>query len=118
MSTLNITEKNYTLPQRITINTNVDLHERVEFLDNGSPADLTDWVFRLKFVDEDSNVLLSVESTDDATEANIKWFNALQAGLANFPTSGVKWYLLSKDPDGYISMITFGRVRVKGGASW
>lgn len=118
MSTLNITEKNYASPQRITVNTNVDFHERIEFLDGGSAADLTDWVFRFKFVDEDNNVLASAEGVDDVSEAHVKWFNAFQTDLDDFPAKGVKWYLLSRDPDGYIGLVAFGRACIKGGAAW
>lgn len=118
MAILNITEKNYASAQRITVNTNVDFHERIEFLDDGSPADLTGWVFRFKFVDEDNNILATVEGSDDGSEANVKWFNAFQTDLANFPLEGVKWYLLSQDPDGYVGLVAFGKARIKGGASW
>ncbi len=104
--------------KRITVNKNVDFHEYVDFYRNGAALDVSGWAFRLIFTDRNGNVLVTIDGAGDQSLTYRVWFNAQQAGLADLPTTGVKWYLLSKDPDDYVQVERYGSAQVKGGAAW
>jgi hypothetical protein len=104
--------------KRITVQKNTDFHEYVDFYRAGAAQNVSAWLFKIKVLDRAGAELLSIAGAADLTLPNRIWFNALQVSLAALPTSGVTWYLLAKDPDGYVSLVRSGRVVVQGGALW
>jgi hypothetical protein len=105
-------------PKKITVRTNVDFHEFVDFTRDGAALDVSSWQFKIKFLDRAGTELLSVAGALDPALSSRVWFNVLQVNLVDLPTSGVKWYLLALDPDNYISPVRYGDVKVEGGAVW
>jgi len=101
-----------------TIRTHTDFHEYVDFTQNKLPLDVSAWQFKIKVLDAEGTEHLSVASVQDLTLTNRVWFNSLQATLADLPDSGLTWYLLALDPDGFISLVNSGEVKTEGGALW
>jgi len=104
--------------KKITINTNTDFHEYVDFFDAGAALDVSGWSFKIKLLDRYGVELLSISGAADAAIINRVWFNELQANLTALPDSGVTWFLLSLDPDNYVKLVKSGQADIAGGPTW
>jgi len=104
--------------ENIVVYKNVDFCQCVDFYQDQEEMDLTEYEFRIKFLDNTGTELLSETGVIDLEKGHRVWFSLTQAELSTLPDIGATWYLLYKNPNSCIGLICYGKVKTKGGALW
>lgn len=102
----------------ITIRTNVGFRAYVTLTDGGAGAPLDGYAWKFLLADAAHRVVKIGDTVPDETVPGRLWLTLPQISAADLAPGRLYWYLLGKDPAGYLRQPFAGPADIVGGPPW